>query len=170
MSVERGLNSTNVDEIKEARATAKGKVTKNITFLKNALVCDANGKFLLDEIDEQLVRGTYEKLDTCHDTFQMLHTRFCFFRIEEKDPTTEAEAKEREKTYSEQVSTDLSSVMRQIVKFKRTKEKEAEDSAKALEAKEKKEAEDSARAPEISIQTKEKETEKKQKILSKISV
>ena len=38
MSVEKGLNSTEVEVIKDARATAKGKVTKNIKSLKKALV------------------------------------------------------------------------------------------------------------------------------------
>ena len=104
MSVERGLNSTDVEVIKGARATAKGKVTTNIKFLKNAL---ANGKFLLEEI-EHFVQRANEKLAACHDTFQELHERYCYFRAKEKDPAAEAEAEEREDSYSHQVKTDIS--------------------------------------------------------------
>ena len=127
MSVEKGLNSTVLEVIKDARATAKGKVTKNIKSLKKALVRDATGKFLLDKIDEQLVQGTYEKLDACHDTFHELHERFSNFRVEEKEPTAEAAALLREASYSEQVSTDYSDVIEELVEFKRTKEKFAQD-------------------------------------------
>ena len=155
MLVEKGLKSTDVEVIQEARAKAKGKVITTIKYLKNAL---ANGNFLLDEI-EKFVQAAYEKLDSRHNTFQELHERDCYFRAKEKDPTAEAEAKEKEDSFSNQGSTDISAVRRELMKFKKPKEKEAEDSARDLEKKaenKEKEAGDSARALEIPILTKVK--------------
>ena len=162
MLVEKGLKSTDVEVIQEARAKAKGKVITTIKYLKNAL---ANGNFLLDEI-EKFVQAAYEKLDSRHNTFQELHERFCLFRTKEKDPIAEAEAKEREDSYSKQVSTEFFAMKRELMKFKKTEEKEAEDSARALE----KETEDSARdlekETEDSDRALEKETEGSAKALN----
>ena len=128
MSVEEGFKSIDVEVIKEARGVAKGKVSKNIKSLKSALISETN-KFLFDEIDEGMVQAIYEKLDTCHDTFQDLHERFCFFRTEKDDTVQENAAKEKEDSYSNQVSTEFCSIRREFVRYK----KAAEDSARSLQ-------------------------------------
>ena len=108
MSVEEGLKSTEVEVIKEARGVAKGKVTKNIKSLKNSLVSDINGKFLFEEINEKIVKDIYENLDTCHDIFTVLHEKFCFHRVADKDPSEEGKSKEKEDLYSDTVSKEVS--------------------------------------------------------------
>ena len=139
MSVEEGFKSIDVEVIKEARGGAKGKVSKNIKSLKSALISETN-KFLFDEIDEGMVQAIYEKLDTCHNTFQDLHERFCFFRTEKDDTVQENAAKEKEDSYSNQVSTEFCSIRREFVRYKKaveictqSKEKTAEDSARSLQ-------------------------------------
>ena len=52
MSVEEGLVSTDISVIKQARGVAKGMVTKCINSLDIALVQDADGGFIFDEIDQ----------------------------------------------------------------------------------------------------------------------
>ena len=106
-------------------------MSKNIKSLKSALISETN-KFLFDEIDEGMVQAIYEKLDTCHDTFQDLHERFCFFRTEKDDTVQENAAKEKEDSYSNQVSTEFCSIRREFVRYKKAVEKTAEDSARSL--------------------------------------
>ena len=66
MSIEEGLASTDVAKITAARGAAKGQVTKNIRSLKDKL---------FDEIDEDMVQGVYQKLDTAYNQFQDLHDK-----------------------------------------------------------------------------------------------
>ena len=47
-----------------------------------------------------MAQEIYDKLKTCHDTFQDLHERFCFFMAEEKKPDEENTAKEKEDSNS----------------------------------------------------------------------
>ena len=101
MSVEEGLESADAGVIKEARGVAKGKVTKNIKSLKIALISDKDGKFLLDQMDMSIVQGVYDKLDSCHDTFQDLHERYCIYRAEETETEEERRATVAEETYSQ---------------------------------------------------------------------
>ena len=79
MSIEEGLKSTDVAKIKAARGTAKGQVTTNTTELRNALVVK-DGKYLVNEIDENLVQELHQKLDKSHDNFLDLHYRYLFYR------------------------------------------------------------------------------------------
>ena len=147
MSVEEGLKSTNVAVIKEARGVAKGKVTKTINSLKSALPSD-NGKFLFELIDEKIVKEIYEKLDSCHDTFTELHERYCYNRVAEKDLAEELKTEEREAQYSEKVATDVSSICREYVKYRKALEAEIENKKSVAENKikaEEKLAEDSAK-------------------------
>ena len=78
MSVQEGLSSTDAAVIKLARSVARGKVTKSIKALKNALVCE-NGSFVHDEIDADRVKEHYEKLNSNHEEFQELHERYLQF-------------------------------------------------------------------------------------------
>ena len=75
MSIEEGLKSTDVAKIKAARGTAKGQVTTNTTELRNALVVK-DGKFLVNEIDENLVQELLQKLNKSYRIFQKLHYRY----------------------------------------------------------------------------------------------
>ena len=156
MSVEKGLQSTDVAEIKAARAVAKGKVTKNISSLNSDLVSDTAGQFLLEDIDEQIVKGVFEKLDSCYDIFLELHELYCYHREDSKDLSFDAKAKEIEDSYFKEVSTEFSSMKMKFTHYKKalkisieTEKKEAENSARSLEKeaeKKQKESEDSARA------------------------
>ena len=135
MSVEKGLQSTDVAEIKAARAVAKGKVTKNIKSLNSDLVSDTNGQFQLEEIDDQIVEGIFEKLDNDHDTFLELHELYCYYREDSKDPSFDVNAKELEDFYYKEVSTEISSMKRKFTQYKKAlkisieaKQKEAEKS------------------------------------------
>ena len=162
MLVKEELKSADVEAIKEThlrRAMAKGKVKNYSRSLRDDLISDTNGKFLFDEIDEGMVQETYEKLKTWHHTFQDLHEKFGFFRKEEKDPDEENTAKEKEDSYSNQVTTEFSSIRREFDNYKKALEisietkkseaekklKEAEDSARELEREAEEKDEDSAR-------------------------
>ena len=62
MSMEDGLQSTEVSVIKNARAVAKGKVTKCVNSLGISLVQNGDESFKFDEIDNEEVGGAYAKL------------------------------------------------------------------------------------------------------------
>ena len=66
MSVEEGLKSTDVEIIKSARGSAKGKVSKNVKALGNVLIRDG-GTFLLDEIDHD--RAAFTRIRVLPDHF-----------------------------------------------------------------------------------------------------
>ena len=68
MSVQEGLQSTDVSVIKMARSVAKGKVTKNLKELKSALVFEG-GTFVHDDIDEEDVKKYHNSLRIAHDEF-----------------------------------------------------------------------------------------------------
>ena len=97
MSIEEGLASTDVAKITAARGAAKGQVTKNIRSLKDKLVIE-NNKFQFDEIDENMVQGVYQKLDTAYNQFQDLHDKILSFRSKETDAKAEEDALQKENT------------------------------------------------------------------------
>ena len=80
MSVEEGLNSTDVDVLAQARGIAKGKVTKTIKTLKLLLIQDDNKAFLIDEINEAEVDESHSKLKKNFDDFLEIHERYCVYR------------------------------------------------------------------------------------------
>ena len=75
MSVEEGLKSTDVEIIKSARGSAKGKVSKYVKALDNVLLRDGE-TFLLEEIDHDRAEKVYESLNTSSEEFQELHDRY----------------------------------------------------------------------------------------------
>ena len=75
MSVEEGLKSTDVEIIKSARGSAKGKVSKNVKALENVLLRDGE-TFLLEEIDHERAEKVYDSLNTSSEEFQELHERY----------------------------------------------------------------------------------------------
>ena len=66
MSVEEGLKSTDVEIIKAARGAAKGKVSKYVKALDQALFRDEE-VFRLDEIVESRVETVYDNLNTSNE-------------------------------------------------------------------------------------------------------
>ena len=93
MSIEEGLESTDVVKIKQVRQTAKGQVTKNCKKLQAYLLKEEN-KFLLDEIEYDEVQEQYQKLNKSHSDFEDLHTRYLDYRKVETDPTADKAALE----------------------------------------------------------------------------
>ena len=65
------------------------------------------------DINEKIVKDIYENLDTCHDIFTVLHEKFCFHRVADKDPSEEGKSKEKEDLYSDAVSKEVSSIRRE---------------------------------------------------------
>ena len=81
MSVEEGLKSTDVEIIKSARGSAKGKVSKNVKALENVLLRDGE-TFLLEEIDHERAEKVYDSLNTSNEEFQELHDRYHHYKEE----------------------------------------------------------------------------------------
>ena len=75
MSVEEGLKSTDVEIIKSARGSAKGKVSKNVKALGNVLIRDGE-TYLLDDIDHDRAEKIYDSLNTSNEEFQELYDRY----------------------------------------------------------------------------------------------
>ena len=123
MSVQEGLSSTDAAVIKLARSVARGKVTKSIKALKNALVCE-NGSFVHDEIDSGRVKELYDKLNSNHEEFQELHERFIQFVVTIEN--TEALVMEFEDNYSSEVSTEVSVIARLYLKYAKSKKEKSE--------------------------------------------
>ena len=78
MSVEEGLKSTDVEIIKSARGSAKGKVSKNVKALGNVLIRDGE-TYLLDDIDHDRAEKIYDSLNASNEEFQELYDKYhCF--------------------------------------------------------------------------------------------
>ena len=75
MSVEEGLKSTDVEIIKSARGSAKGKVSKYVKALENVLLRDG-GTFLLEEIDHDRAKKVYNSLNTSNEEFLELYNKY----------------------------------------------------------------------------------------------
>ena len=84
MSVEEGLKSTDVEIIKSARGSAKGKVSKNMKALGNVLIRDGE-TYLLDDIDHDRAEKIYDSLNASNEEFQELYDRY--HRYAEKELT-----------------------------------------------------------------------------------
>ena len=119
MSIEEGLASTDVAKITAARGAAKGQVTKNIRNLKDELVVE-NDEFLFDEIDEDMVQGVYQKLDTAYNQFQDLHQKIMTLRAKETDASAEEEALQKEDNYLENIRRDFIAVKKVLYEVQKS--------------------------------------------------
>ena len=115
MSIEEGLESTDVVKINAAREEAKDQVSKYIQSLQSNLVVK-DGKYLFDEINENLVQELHQKLDKSHDNFLDLHYRYLFYRYGEEDPYY---FDEKEQPYSDDVRDQFSETVGLYVKYKK---------------------------------------------------
>ena len=117
MSVEEGLESTDVSVIKQARGAAKGKVTRNINSLDLALVQDTGGNFIFNEIDKTRLEEINKVLLSSHETFQDLHDRYFEYACPQDDEQM-AKFIEDENVYTKNVAKLVSNVDRKYAKFK----------------------------------------------------
>ena len=115
MSMDEGLQSTEVSVIKNARAVAKGKVTKGVNSLNILLVQNADESFVYDVIDDATVGDAYALLLTNYDIFQELHERYIDHAGLESDAN--------EKNYAKIVADTFSAINRKYVKFKKSSDK-----------------------------------------------
>ena len=76
MSMDEGLQSSEVSVIKNARAVAKGKVTKYVNSLDITLVQNSDESYVFDEIDADKVGDAHANLLSSYDKFQELHERY----------------------------------------------------------------------------------------------
>ena len=115
MSMEAGLQSSEVSVIKNARAVAKGKVTKYSNSLDITLVQNGDESFIFDEIDAEKVGEAHANLLSSYDTFQELHERYIDHASLETD--------ENEKKYAKNVAEAFSAINRRYIKFKKYTDK-----------------------------------------------
>ena len=115
MSMEEGLQSTEVSVIKNARAVAKGKVTKCVNSLGISLVQNSDESFKYDEIDNEEVGEAYANLLSSYDTFQELHERYLDRASLESDGN--------EENYAKIVADAFSATKRKYIKFKKSSDK-----------------------------------------------
>ena len=116
--MEEGLSSTDVDVIKAARGTAKGKVTRNANTLESILTRDGD-QFLLEDIDEERAEKVYENLNASHEEFQELHERYNQHVV--IPASTEALVTEVDKNYFNEENTKFMAAYRLFTQFKRAK-------------------------------------------------
>ena len=157
MSIEKGLVSTDVDKIRNARSTAKGQVTKKIQKFQEELLIN-DDKFLLDEIDDNEIQELYQKLNQSLVKFEDLHERFLQYRDSEADADAEEIALNTAETYLKEVTSNFSAAKRLYNKYKKA--------LAVLVEEDKKKVEDSTRAEKIAVLAKEIEAAKK-KLVSK---
>ena len=132
MSIDEGLASADAGKIKAARRIAKGLVTKNINIVKNKLAVE-DGKYLFDEIDDNMVGEAYRKLDIAHDQFQDLHERYLCYREKETNPEDEEKTLEKEESYAQDVGKEFSNAERSYVKYKKALAASIEEHDKRIE-------------------------------------
>ena len=126
MSMDEGLQSTEVSVIKNARAVAKGQVTKVVNLLDNLLLQNTDGSFIFDEIDNATVGEAHANLLTSYDKFQDLHERYIYYARLEED--------ENEKRYTKNVAEAFSAANRKYVRYKKSSDKLEADKKAASEA------------------------------------
>ena len=93
------LKSNDVDLIKRARATYKGKLTRTSKSLIEELKRDDNGVFLLDEIDKTEAASILSTMQKVKDTVEELHIRFTIKRVC-KDGSEEDKFEKEDDVYS----------------------------------------------------------------------
>ena len=76
MSMDEGLQSTDVSVIKNARKVAKGKVTKGVNSLNLSLAQNTDESFVFNDIDDATVGEAHANLLSNYDLFQELHIRY----------------------------------------------------------------------------------------------
>ena len=161
-----GLTSTDVAKIKAARGTAKGQVTTNTTELRNALVVK-DGKFLVNEIDENLVQELLQKLNKSYRIFQKLHYRYWDeegYYDWESDDGSYFYVPEKETHYLDSVDNKVSLARISYVKYQEALAASIEDKKKIIENEEKtkdKKVEDSAQVLQLAPIADAIETSKK---------
>ena len=112
--MEEGLQSSEVSVIKNARAVAKGKVTKYSNSLDITLVQHGDD-FIFDEIDADKVGEAHANLLSSYDKFQELHERYVDHASLESD--------EDEKKYAKNIAEAFSAINRRYIKFKKSADK-----------------------------------------------
>ena len=115
MSMDEGLQSSEVSVIKNARAVAKGKVTKYVNSLDITLVQNDDESFIYDEIDSDKVGDAHANLLSSYDKFQELHERYIDHASLESD--------ENEKKYAKNVAEAFSAINRRYIKFNKSADK-----------------------------------------------
>ena len=111
--------------IKGARSTAKGKVTRNINYLKNILRCDKDGNFITADIDGDSVKEAMTELKSSYECFQDLNERVMTFREKLDDALAEADAIGKENLYESGVSEEYAAARTLVSKYKNTVKSEA---------------------------------------------
>ena len=126
MSMDEGLQSTDVSVIKNARKVAKGKVTKGVNSLDMSLVQNTDESFIFNDIDDATVGEAHAHLLSNYDLFQELHERYVDYASLEGD--------KNEKQYAKNVADAFSAANRQYVRFKKSSDKLEADKKAASEA------------------------------------
>ena len=85
MSIEEGKVSEDLEDIKSARAAAKGRVTRKINLLEGILLRDKNGKFVTAEINGNIAQDYKADIEAYHECFLDLHDRYMAYRAKEDD-------------------------------------------------------------------------------------
>ena len=117
MSVEEGLKSTDVEIIKSARGSAKGKVSKYVKALDNVLLRDGE-TFLLEEIDHERAEKVYDSLNTSNEEFQELYDKY--HRYAEETTSTGALDQEVETKYLSEVDKAYSGAVKLYAGYKKS--------------------------------------------------
>ena len=137
MSVEEGLKSTDVEIVKSARGSAKGKVSKYVKALGNVLLRDGK-TFLLEEIDQDRAEKVYDSLNTSYEEFQELHDRYHRYAEESLDEEVETKyLSEVDKAYSGAVKLYAGYKKSQKLSLRKTKMKLLESKISSLKESEK---------------------------------
>ena len=121
--------SEDIEVIKGARSTAKGKVTKKINYLKKILRCDKDGKFITAELDEDSVQETMAELRASYECFQDLDDRVLTF-MEKQDKAADISL---ETSYENGVTDEYTAAVTLHFKYKNAVK--AMEEAKVLSAK-----------------------------------
>ena len=101
------LKSEDVPEINKARGVIKGQITNGIKKLESNLSKVTEGDFDHGNISRNEIVQAHTKLNENLDLFQKLHLRYCEFRAEGKDASTEENLVEQDNDYLEEVESKV---------------------------------------------------------------
>ena len=122
-SIEKILESKDIDFIVKARNAAERKVNRNINILKELLVRDKNGNFVTTLDNEDKIKSTYFHMKLYYENFSSLHLEYSLRKQLEIDPYFEQELIILDEDFKNDVLAEYENITKIYREYKRTQVK-----------------------------------------------
>ena len=118
-SIEKILESKDIDFIVKARNAAERKVNRNINILKKLLVRDKNGNFVTTLDNEDKIKSTYFHMKLYYENFSSLHLEYSLRKQLEIDPYFEQELIILDEDFKNDVLAEYENITKIYREYKR---------------------------------------------------